>query len=126
MDLAGILFDKDGTFVDFGKTWGEAAYEVMRAMSAGDQAAFDRIAEAMHYDVPPRRFRPSSPLIAGSPDTYVHLWAEAFARRNDAVLAEELNRRFADETLRVLAPIGRPSTIMQSLHGRGLKLGLAT
>ena len=126
MALAGILFDKDGTFVDFDRTWGTAAYEVMRILSAGDALAFDRIVEAMHYEVEPRKFRPSSPLIAGAPDSYVHLWAEAFGRKNDAAMLDQLNRTFADETLRALAPIGRPSDVMEALHRRGLKLGLAT
>ena len=126
MSLAGVLFDKDGTFVDFDRTWGAATYEVMKLMSQTDAAAFDRIVAAMHYDTETRRFRPTSPLIAGAPDTYVHLWAEAFRRPNDAVLLDEMNRHFADETLRSLAPIGRPSEVMDALHARGLKLGLAT
>ncbi len=126
MALAGILFDKDGTFVDFDQTWGMATYEVMRSLSAGDPDAFDRIVDAMHYDVGERKFRPTSPLIAGAPDTYVHLWAEAFGRTNDAAMLDDFNRSFADETLRALAPIGRPSDVMQALHRRGLKLGLAT
>ena len=80
MTLAGILFDKDGTFVDFDKTWGTATYEVMRILSRGEQAAFERISAAMHYDVDARRFRATSPLIAGAPDSYVHLWAGAVDR----------------------------------------------
>jgi phosphoglycolate phosphatase len=126
MALAGILFDKDGTFVDFDQTWGTAAYEVMRILSAGDPAAFERIVDAMHYDVGERKFRPTSPLIAGAPTSYVHLWAEAFDRDNDSAMLQDLNRSFADQTLRALAPIGRPSDVMQALHHRGLKLGLAT
>ena len=124
--LGGILFDKDGTFVDFEKTWGTATFEVIRHLSAGDPAAFDRIVDAMHYDVPGRRFRATSPLIAGAPDSYVHLWADALGRANDGAMLDELNRGFADETLRALAPIGRPASVMEALHGRGLKLGLAT
>lgn len=124
--LAGILFDKDGTFVDFDKTWGAATYAVMRTMSGGDGEAFERVAAAMHYEVESRSFRATSPLIAGAPDTYVHLWAEALGQPNDAAMLEAMNRHFADETLRALAPIGQPSAVMYALHGRGLKLGLAT
>ena len=116
MPLAGILFDKDGTFVDFDKTWGTAAYEVMRIMSVDDPEVFGRIVEAMHYEVGTRRFRPTSPLIAGATDTYVHLWAEAVRRCNDATMLADLNRYFADETLRALAPLGRPSDVMDALH----------
>lgn len=110
MTLAGVLFDKDGTFVDFEKTWGTATYEVMRIMSRGEQDALNRIVDAMHYEVEGRRFRPTSPLIAGAPDTFVHLWAEAMGRDNDAALIHDLNRHFADATLRALAPSGGQAT----------------
>ena len=126
MTLAGILFDKDGTFVDFDATWGEGTYTVMEVLSAGDPAVFGRLVEAMHYDVARRRFHPTSPLIAGAPDTYMHLWATILGRPSDRAFLHDMNRHFADATLKALAPIGRPSEVMDALHRRGLKLGLAT
>ena len=77
MRLAGLLFDKDGTLVDFDRTWGRAGYAVMQHLGGGDAGAVARLADAMHYMIEDRRFAATSPLIAGSPDTYVHLWAEA-------------------------------------------------
>jgi phosphoglycolate phosphatase len=124
--LAGILFDKDGTFVDFDVTWGEGTYTVVEMLSAGDPTVFGRLVEALHYDPHRRRFHPTSPLIAGAPDSYVHLWAEVLGRHNDAGFMGEMNRHFADATLKTLAPIGEPSVVMDALHRRGLKLGLAT
>ncbi|RYB07711.1 HAD family hydrolase [Lichenibacterium ramalinae] len=124
--LAALLFDKDGTLVDFDLTWGRAGHAVMLALGGGDAAAVARLAEAMHYDVAALRFAPSSPLIAGAPDTYVHLWAEALGRSDDAVLLDEMNAAFTDATLRALAPIGTPEAVLLALKGRGLKLGLAT
>ncbi len=126
MALAGILFDKDGTLVDFDRTWGAATYEVMKRLSGGDAETMALLGEAMHYGVEERRFRPTSPLIAGAPDTYVHLWAEALKRPNDALLLKDLNSHFTKETLRALAPLGAPRDVVDALHGRGLKLGLAT
>ena len=106
MRLAGLLFDKDGTLVDFDQTWGRAGYAVMQHLGRGDDAAVERLAAAMHYAVEDRRFAPTSPLIAGAPDAYVHLWAEALGRPADQTLLDELNRAFADETLRSLATLG--------------------
>lgn len=126
MTLAGILFDKDGTFVDFDATWGEGTYTVMDVLSGGDPAVFGRLVAAMHYDVARRRFHPTSPLIAGAPDTYMHLWADVLGRPSDRAFLDDMNRRFADATLRALAPIGSPGAVMEALHRRGLKLGLAT
>ena len=124
--LAGLLFDKDGTLVDFDLTWGRAGHEAMTALAGGDAPAVARLAAAMHYDVATLRFAPSSPLIAGAPDTYVHLWAEALGRANDAAMLEALNAAFTEATLKALAPIGSPETVLDALKARGLRLGLAT
>ena len=126
MRLAGLLFDKDGTLVEFDLTWGHAGYAVMQHLGGGDAGAVARLADAMHYMVEDRRFAATSPLIAGSPDTYVHLWAEALGRPADETMLEDLNRAFTDETLQSLAPLGEPAAVLRQLADRGLKLGLAT
>ena len=80
MTLQGILFDKDGTLIDFDATWGPAAYEVMRHMSAGDGAKFEALVAVCEYELEERRFRSSSPLLAGSSASYGPLWAAALGR----------------------------------------------
>ncbi len=124
--LAGILFDKDGTLIDLDLTWGRAGHDVMQRLGGGDPAAVARLVEAMHYDVAARRFAATSPLIAGAPDTYVHLWAEALGRRNDAAMLHDLDAAFTDATFRWLSPIGEPDRVLDALKSRGLRLGLAT
>ena len=124
--LAGRRFVKDGNHGDFDLTWGRAGHDVMRALGDDDDATVARLAEVMHYDVAALRFAPSSPLIAGAPDTYVHLWAEALGRGNDRAMLDDLNAAFTDATLRALAPIGTPETVLLALRARGLRLGLAT
>ena len=124
--IAGLLFDKDGTLVDFDLTWGRAGHDVMQRLGAGDPAAVARLVEAMHYDVDTQRFAPSSPLIAGAPDSYVHLWAAALGRPDDAAMLSDLNAAFTEATFRWLAPIGQPEAVLAALKERGLRLGLAT
>ena len=51
MTLKAILFDKDGTLLDFDKTWGEAGYSVMRHMTSGDEDAFNRLVALTHYKI---------------------------------------------------------------------------
>ncbi len=124
--LAGILFDKDGTLVDLDLTWGRAGFDVMQRLAAGDASAFARLCDAMLYDLDARRFAPLSPLIAGSPDSYVHLWAAALGRPSDAAMLNELDAAFSDATFRWLAPLGQPEPVLKALKARGLRLGLAT
>ena len=40
MALKGIVFDKDGTLVDFQRTWGPAGRSVMEVLAAGDEVVF--------------------------------------------------------------------------------------
>ena len=126
MDLAGILFDKDGTLVDFDATWGGAAHHVMQQMSGGDPAVYARIAAAMHYLPETRRFRPTSPMIAGSTADYAALWAEILGRPSDPLLFAELDRRFSAAALDTMLPLGDPASVFAVLHERGFRLGIAT
>ena len=61
-----VLFDKDGTLFDFHTTWSHWAHEVLHDLAAGDAALVARLAETVDYDLAARRFRPTSPVIAGT------------------------------------------------------------
>ena len=50
MPIRAILFDKDGTLVDFQRTWGPATHTVMTQLCNGDSAAFERLAAVSLYD----------------------------------------------------------------------------
>lgn len=126
MALKGILFDKDGTLIDFDATWGPAAYEVMRALSGGDRARLEAVMRVSHYVEAERRFLPTSPLIAGSSASYGPLWAAALARPAGPELFGEMDDLFRHWGLKSLAPIGNPREIAAALSERGYRLGIAT
>lgn len=126
MKVVGILFDKDGTLVDFDKTWGAATHAVMTSLSRGDARRFARLAQAMHFLAEERRFLASSPMIAGSTADYVGAWAEVLGRVDLADLADELDERLGAEALDALSAVGQPVEVLAELHRRGIRLGLAT
>jgi phosphoglycolate phosphatase len=126
MPIAAILFDKDGTLIDFNKTWGPATYAVMHALARGDEAAMLRQAEALHFSLETKRFLLTSPLIAGSSAQYGALWGEALRRSDHEALKREIDALTAIESLRHLSPIGRTRDIFAALKARGLRLGIAT
>ena len=126
MPLKAILFDKDGTLIDFDATWGPAAYEVMRALSAGDAGKLDALIAVSDYVEAERRFRPTSPLIAGSSASYGPLWAKALGREPGPDLYGEMDDLFRFWGLETLAPVGEPAAVAAALKTRGLKLGIAT
>ncbi len=124
--LKGILFDKDGTLIDFDRTWGPAAYEVMRTLAEGDAQKFEALARVSEFLIPERRFLPSSPLVAGSSASYGPLWAQALGRPAGPALYAEMDELFRYWGLESLAPIGEPLAVATELAKRGLKLGIAT
>lgn len=126
MTLRALLFDKDGTLVDFDATWGPAAYDVMTAMAGDDRAALERLMHVSHYDETSRRFKPTSPLVAGSSGDYGPVWAEALRRPFSTDVTDEMDRRFVEAGLIHLSPIGDPAGVLTALKGRGLALGIVT
>lgn len=124
--LKGLLFDKDGTLIDFDRTWGPAAFEVMREMAAGDEAALRELASVNHFVVEEKRFLRSSPLVAGSSASYGHLWAAALGRADGPELRAEMDRRFKQWGLAMLSPIGDPLAVILALAAQGYRLGIAT
>jgi phosphoglycolate phosphatase len=124
--LRAILFDKDGTLIDFDATWGPAAYEVMRALAGTDAEAFAELVRVSEYVLEERRFLPTSPLVAGSSAHYGPLWAQALKRRASGDLYREMDELFGLWGLRSLAPIGRPDRLARTLVERGFRLGIGT
>jgi phosphoglycolate phosphatase len=121
-----VLFDKDGTLVDFHETWGPTTHAVIHALAAGDPELMRAQAEVLHFSLDARRFLPTSPLIAGSSAHYGRMWGEALGRTDFADLRLEIDRLTAIESLKALTPIGAPAIALGALKAMGLRLGVAT
>jgi len=126
MAISAILFDKDGTLIDFHGTWGPTTYEVIKALARGDAEAVRRQAEALHFSMRDKRFLATSPIIAGSSASYGALWAGALNRTDLVELKREIDAMTAVESLKALTPIGVPADLVIALRARGLGVGVAT
>jgi len=124
--LKGILFDKDGTLIDFQLTWGPAIHTVIVALAADDPAKLHAQAACLHFDLAARRFYPSSPLIGGDTAQFGPGWARALGRTDILALRAEIDRLTAEACLANLTPLGNPAAVLAALRARGLKTGLAT
>lgn len=126
MGVQAILLDKDGTLIDFNGTWGPAAYEVMRILSAGDGARLEALVAVSEYIESERRFLPTSPLVAGSAAEYGPLWAQALGREAGQAFYDVVDELFREWGLHFLAPIHEPAAVAAALKRRGFRLGIAT
>ena len=124
--IRAILFDKDGTLVDFQRTWGPAAQAVMQRLASDNPAAYDRLVAASRFVEADLRFLPDSPLIAEPTGVYGALWAAALGRPANAEFFAEIDQLLCDATTRHLAAIGDPKTLLTLLAARGYRLGMIT
>ncbi|MDI4655783.1 HAD family hydrolase [Xanthobacter autotrophicus] len=125
-DVSALLFDKDGTLVDFDRTWGPACGAAMRALAGDDAAALARLQTVSHYLPAEGRFLHTSPLVSGSSAHYGPLWAQALGRPATPDFLAEIDDLFAREGLAFLTPIGRPQATLAHLGSAGFVLGIVT
>ena len=124
--LKGVLFDKDGTLIDFQLTWGPAIHAVIHALAQGDASKVRAQAECLHFDVVTRRFRATSPIIGGATTHYGAAWAAALGRSDFLQLRAEIDELAAAACIKSLTPVGAPKAALSALRKMGLKTGLAT
>ena len=126
MPIRAILFDKDGTLVDFQRTWGPATHTVISELSNGDAAAFERLAAVSLYDSAQRRLLPGSPVVIETTYGYGKLWAQALGIPVTPEFINRIDALFFQETLDHLTPIGDVKALLEGFRVRGYRLGLMT
>jgi phosphoglycolate phosphatase len=124
--IRAVLFDKDGTLVDFQRTWAPAVDAVMRHLAGGNRAAYERLAAASRFLEAEQRFLPDSPLIAEPTSVYGGLWAAALGRPASTEFIAEIDRLVCEATTLHLAAIGDPKELLMNLAARGYRLGMFT
>jgi phosphoglycolate phosphatase len=125
MPIRAILFDKDGTLVDFDRTWGPAVGAVLQHLACGDDALYRKLC-AVTGLVDGARFLPDSPFIDGPTSVFAGCWATVLGRPADAPFLKEIDRLLCEATTARLAAIGDPKAVLAELAGRGYRLGLIT
>src|SRR5258708_262186 len=107
-----ILFDKDGTLIDFQRTWGPATHSVLRQLAGGDETVFARLAAVSGFVVAESRFLADPPLVAGATSGYGRLWAEVLGCAATTAFFTAIDRQFAAAGLVHLTPIGKPQAVL--------------
>ncbi len=123
--IAGILFDKDGTLLDFDASWGPVNRKVALMAAAGDEALADRLLLACGMDPATGAIVPDS-LFASANTVEI---AEGMIAAGSPVSLEELVPKIDDcfaEAAQLSVPVTELAPLFARLHGKGLRLGIAS
>ncbi|RED49814.1 HAD family hydrolase [Aestuariispira insulae] len=128
MTIKAILFDKDGTLVDFHKTWMPPCWMAARFFADGDEALARHLLEVGGYDFATERMGSGSVLAAGNNEEIVDLWLEQAAEKkpNRAALLAEVERIFVEECVKHAEPVTDLAVLIDRLHAMDVRVGVAT
>jgi phosphoglycolate phosphatase len=124
--IRAVLFDKDGTLVDFDRTWSATMKAGALDFAGGDRALAVRLCEAVGWYEAAGTFAADA-FFANNPNAAIaRRWREMCGRPFAAEDAVRLDRIFASAILAGVTPLGDLAGTVRRLRGRGLALGVAT
>lgn len=124
--IRGVLFDKDGTLLDFDATWSAIGEAAALEAAGGDKARAAELLTRAGYDHASRRFIADSVFAAGTNAEIVALWYPGL----DAAGQRETLARFDRYSVEYGSsrPVALPGikAALADLHGADLRLAVAT
>lgn len=125
-EIKGILFDKDGTLVDFHATWFAIGDILALRAAEGDRERANDLLDVAGFDFAAHRFRPDSIFAAGTNADIVALWYPHLANGARQALIEEFDRFTTEEGASKPVVLPGCREALAALHASGLRLGIAT
>lgn len=124
--LKAVLFDKDGTLLDFPATWLPILRDLALDLTEGDTVEAARLLKLGGYDVETGQVASGSVLAVGNTADIVSLWfpREGGARRN--ALTRRIDAHFYEGAVSATVPVAGLEGALERLSAAHLTLGIAT
>ena len=124
--VKAILFDKDGTLIDFHRSWYRIAEELALEAAGGGEAEARALLERVGYDFVGRRFLPDSVFAAGTNADIVAQWYPDASRAERAERLATLEARLVGRAASEAVPIDGAEAALRRLRDEGYRLAVAT
>lgn len=125
MAIAGILFDKDGTLLDYFKSWSPVNRKLALIAADGDADLAARLLKACGMDPETGHVVADSLLAAGNTEEIAEGLVAAGSKLSAEALVKDLDWLFAEAAANAV-PVTDLAAFFARLKGRGLKLGIAS
>ncbi|OMH39282.1 HAD family hydrolase [Motiliproteus sp. MSK22-1] len=122
----GILFDKDGTLLDFMATWMPGINKAASWVAGGDIALTERMLIAAGYDPDQDIISSGSLLAAGNTAEIAECWSALLDGQAPADLVPRMDAIFRQQGAENGVPVTDLATLFHTLKQRDIKLGIAT
>lgn len=126
MTIRGILFDKDGTLIDFQSTYGIATKAVIADLANGDHQLMQNMADAVDFDLQNNIIAPSSPLVAGTAVDQVAVWKEMLDCKDPQAMEAKIDLLFEKYSAASVVPFDDLESSLKNLKQMGIVMGIAT
>jgi phosphoglycolate phosphatase len=124
--IRGLLFDKDGTLIDFERTWAPINREVARLAAGGDEAGYHQLLDACGYDEASATTRPGSIFAAAGLEETVDFITRHRMGRVPPNLTESIAKLYADGGGKYAVLLDGMAQAIEAFRRRGYALGVAT
>lgn len=126
MNIKAILFDKDGTLIDFERTFAPALAAVIKELSDDDVGVANALAQSVEFELDTLNFNLDSIVIAGTNHDVATQFSLCLPNINIDKLAFELDGMFERHSAKSVVALDGMLDTLNILNGLGIPLGIAT
>ena len=124
--IRGIVFDKDGTLLDFEATWMPAFRRAAGVIAGGDGKRAARLLAAGGYDAVKKKIKSGSLFAAGNTALIAKSWLPHLADQTLEKLTVLIDDVFAEESGRHARALFDIAPLFARLKANGIAIGIAS
>lgn len=124
--VKAVLFDKDGTLVDFNGTWHSLYEKLALEVTGGNQPEAQRLLAEGGFDAETGSFIAGSELAAGTTPGIVRLWLPEADEVEFLKWCTRLDRAFVEEGPIAAVPVARLEETLKALRDAGITMAVVT